>query len=183
MWCRMPVPASLSTMRLRKWARFRDGAWMAIMGCGGLGMNAVAIARALGVTNVIAIDIDDAKLEAALEMGAAKALNAGCDDAVAQLQDMSEGRLMGVIDTFGGCLNRPHRRARAGQGGALHCRWAGGWRFQDAAGLVATKGHDSAREPRGELAAAKGNHRHGARGQDQADADRAATALGHQSSR
>jgi D-arabinose 1-dehydrogenase-like Zn-dependent alcohol dehydrogenase len=86
---------------LEKMGPLRDGAWMAIMGCGGLGMNAVAIAHAMGVTNIIAIDIDDAKLEAALEMGAAKALNAGCDDAVAQLQDMSEGRLMGVIDTFG----------------------------------------------------------------------------------
>ena len=86
---------------LEKLGPLRDGAWMAIMGCGGLGMNAVAIAHAMGVTNIIAIDIDDAKLEAALEMGAAKVLNAGCDDAVAQLQDMSEGRLMGVIDTFG----------------------------------------------------------------------------------
>jgi len=87
---------------LEKMGPLRHGEWMAIMGCGGLGMNAIAIARAMGFANIIAVDIDDAKLSAALEMGADKAMNSRREDAVAELQRLAEGRLMGVIDTFGG---------------------------------------------------------------------------------
>ncbi len=36
------------------------------MGCGGLGMNAIVIASAMGFRNIIAVDIDDAKLDTAL---------------------------------------------------------------------------------------------------------------------
>lgn len=87
---------------LEKMGALRDGEWMAIMGCGGLGMNAIAIARAMEFENIIAVDIDDAKLDAAREMGAAKVMNSKRDDAVAEFQRLAEGRLMGVIDTFGG---------------------------------------------------------------------------------
>ena len=40
------------------------------MGCGGLGLNAIAIARAMGFDNIIGIDIDNSKLDAAHKMGA-----------------------------------------------------------------------------------------------------------------
>ena len=53
------------------------------MGCGGLGLNAIAIAIALGISNIIAIDIDDAKLDAAIEMGEARTLNNNSSDALA----------------------------------------------------------------------------------------------------
>ena len=87
---------------LEKMGALRSDEWMAIMGCGGLGMNAISIARAMGFNNIIAVDIDNGKLEAALEMGAAKVLNSKNDDAVSELQKLAEGRLMGVLDTFGG---------------------------------------------------------------------------------
>ena len=87
---------------LEKMGTLRSDEWMAIMGCGGLGMNAISIARAMGFNNIIAVDIDNGKLEAALEMGAAKVLNSKNDDAVSELQKLAEGRLMGVLDTFGG---------------------------------------------------------------------------------
>ena len=75
---------------------------MAIMGCGGLGMNAIAIAHAMGIRNIIAVDIDDAKLDEARKMGAAAVMNSGHPQAVEELQRLAEGRLMGVVDTFGG---------------------------------------------------------------------------------
>lgn len=87
---------------LEKLGALRDGEWLAIMGCGGLGMNAIAIATGMGFKNIIAVDINDAKLETARELGAARTLNSGRDDAVEELQRLSEGRLMGVVDTFGG---------------------------------------------------------------------------------
>lgn len=87
---------------LEKMGPLRKGEWMAIMGCGGLGMNAISIARAMGFDNVIAVDIDDAKLDAARDMGATKVMNSQRDDAVSELQKLADGRLMGVLDTFGG---------------------------------------------------------------------------------
>ncbi|MBC6427769.1 MAG: alcohol dehydrogenase catalytic domain-containing protein, partial [Cellvibrionales bacterium] len=57
---------------LTKIGPLRDGEWLAIMGCGGLGMNAIALARGMGFANIIALDVDDAKLQTALEMGADK---------------------------------------------------------------------------------------------------------------
>ncbi len=87
---------------LEKMGPLRDGEWMAIMGCGGLGMNAIAIAHAMGIRNIIAVDIDDAKLNEARKMGAAAVMNSGHPQAVEELQRLAEGRLMGVVDTFGG---------------------------------------------------------------------------------
>ena len=72
------------------------------MGCGGLGLNAIAIASAMGFGNIIGIDIDNSKLDAAREMGASKTLNSKSANAVAELQKYAESRLMAVIDTFGG---------------------------------------------------------------------------------
>ena len=86
---------------LEKMGALRDGEWMAILGCGGLGMNAVAIARAMGFVNIVAVDIDDTKLDTAREMGATKVMNSRRCDAIFELQNLAAGRLMGVIDTFG----------------------------------------------------------------------------------
>ena len=87
---------------LEKIGPLRDGEWLAIMGCGGLGLNAIAISIALGISNIIAIDVDDTKLDAAIEMGAASTLNSNSIDALAELQNLTEGSLVAVIDTFGG---------------------------------------------------------------------------------
>ena len=75
--------------------------WLVIMGAGGLGLNAVAIAKALDVANVLVVDIDDSKLDAATEMGADAVLNPGTDDAVASLQKMTDGGPRAVVDTVG----------------------------------------------------------------------------------
>ena len=87
---------------LEKIGPLRDGEWLAVMGCGGLGLNAIAISIALGISNIIAIDVDDTKLDAAIEMGAASTLNSNSSDALAELQNLTEGSLVAVIDTFGG---------------------------------------------------------------------------------
>jgi D-arabinose 1-dehydrogenase-like Zn-dependent alcohol dehydrogenase len=50
------------------------GQWVAVHGCGGVGLSAVMIANAVGA-NVIAIDIDDAKLALAKELGAVATIN------------------------------------------------------------------------------------------------------------
>ncbi len=51
------------------------GQWVAVHGCGGVGLSAVMIANALGA-NVVAIDIADEKLELARSIGAVAVINA-----------------------------------------------------------------------------------------------------------
>ncbi|MDE4173736.1 zinc-dependent alcohol dehydrogenase family protein [Phaeobacter sp. PT47_59] len=50
------------------------GQWVAVHGCGGVGLSAVMIANALGC-NVIAVDLDDTKLQLARDLGAVAAIN------------------------------------------------------------------------------------------------------------
>lgn len=64
------------------------GQWVAVHGCGGVGLSAIMIANAVGA-NVIAIDIDDKKLALAKNLGAVATLNgaavADVPEAVIQL--------------------------------------------------------------------------------------------------
>lgn len=53
----------------------QPGDWVAVHGCGGIGLSAVHIADAAGA-NVIAVDLDDEKLEFAEELGAVETINA-----------------------------------------------------------------------------------------------------------
>jgi len=53
------------------------GASLAIYGVGAVGMSALLAAKALGVTTVIAVDLNAERLKLALELGAAHAVNPG----------------------------------------------------------------------------------------------------------
>lgn len=48
---------------------------VAVLGCGGLGLIALSVLRARGVKNIVACDIDDAKLAVAAKLGARRTLN------------------------------------------------------------------------------------------------------------
>lgn len=88
---------------LKKALPIRDDEWLAIMGAGGLGLSAVAIAKAMGVKNIISVDIDDSHLTAAKDMGATATLNPkSTENAVAALQKLAGGELRAVVDTVGG---------------------------------------------------------------------------------
>lgn len=89
----------------------RKHEWLGVLGAGGLGLNAIAIARAMGFEKIIAIDIADEKLRVAREMGADKIINSSKDGAGAHLQDETDNQLFGVIDTFG---SGPTARLAAG---------------------------------------------------------------------
>lgn len=56
-------------------ARVTPGQWVAVHGCGGVGLSAIMIARALGA-DVIAVDIAEAQLDLARSIGATATLNA-----------------------------------------------------------------------------------------------------------
>ncbi|MGB8880310.1 MAG: zinc-binding dehydrogenase [Solirubrobacteraceae bacterium] len=57
-------------------AGLRVGASVCVIGCGGVGLQVVAGARLAGAGTIVAVDVDEAKLELALRRGATHALRA-----------------------------------------------------------------------------------------------------------
>ena len=88
-------------------AEVSAGDWVAIHGCGGIGLAATQIATALGA-NVIAVDINDEALAVAKQMGALYTVNAAKDDAPAAVVELSGGGVNVSVDALGiatTCLN------------------------------------------------------------------------------
>lgn len=63
--------------------RLQAGEWLAVHGCGGLGLGAIMIGRAAGAAGVVAVDINPEALELARELGATLALDARAHEDVA----------------------------------------------------------------------------------------------------
>ncbi|AYF77922.1 S-(hydroxymethyl)mycothiol dehydrogenase [Nocardia yunnanensis] len=64
---------------------------VAVIGCGGVGNAAIAGAKLAGATTVIAVDIDERKLEWATGFGATHTVNAAKEDAVERVQELTDG--------------------------------------------------------------------------------------------
>jgi alcohol dehydrogenase, propanol-preferring len=75
----------------------RPGDWVVVSGIGGLGHMAVQYARAMGL-NVIAVDVDDAKLALATKLGASLGVNARKADPMAFVKK-EVGGAQGVLVT------------------------------------------------------------------------------------
>ncbi len=63
-----------------------------VVGTGGVGLNAVQGAAFSGAYPIIAVDVLDTKLEAARTFGATHTVNAGQDDAIEAVKQMTSGR-------------------------------------------------------------------------------------------
>ena len=64
---------------------------VAVFGCGGVGDAAIAGARLAGAAKVIAVDIDDQKLEWAKDFGATHTVNSKSTDAVEYIKSVTDG--------------------------------------------------------------------------------------------
>ncbi len=75
--------------------------WVAVIGCGGLGLVCVSVLRAKGVKNIIACDVDEGKLAAARKLGAKLSMDTRAADSIQKLQALAMGSLAGAIDLVG----------------------------------------------------------------------------------
>ena len=64
---------------------------VAVIGCGGVGDAAIAGSRLAGAAKIIAVDIDDRKLETARSMGATHTVNSRTKDPVEAIRDLTGG--------------------------------------------------------------------------------------------
>ncbi|WP_075351474.1 zinc-dependent alcohol dehydrogenase family protein [Algoriphagus marinus] len=76
------------------------GQWVAIHGCGGVGLSAIMIATALGA-QVIAIDIDQEKLKLARKIGAVATIEASNSNVVEVVREISKRGVHVSIDALG----------------------------------------------------------------------------------
>ena len=82
-------------------ARAEPGSNVVVVGCGGVGLNAVQGAVLAGADRIIAVDLLDNKLEYARQFGATDVVNAGNGDAVARVVEMTGGGVDYAIEAIG----------------------------------------------------------------------------------
>ena len=102
--------------------RVRPGDWLAVHGCGGVGLSAVMIGAALGA-RVLAVDVSAAALDKARELGAEVTVDAGTADLPAAIGEATGGGAHVSIDALGSpalaansvcCLRRRGRHVQVG---------------------------------------------------------------------
>ncbi len=82
-------------------ADLRPGEWLAVHGCGGVGLSAVMIGAALGAA-VLAVDVNDAALDLAVSLGASRTLNAHTVADVGEaVRELTDGGAHVSIDALG----------------------------------------------------------------------------------
>jgi D-arabinose 1-dehydrogenase-like Zn-dependent alcohol dehydrogenase len=81
-------------------AKVSAGEWVAVFGCGGVGLAAVHIASALGA-NVIAVSRTPSKLDLAAELGAVATIDATQDDVPRQVAELTSGGAHVTVDALG----------------------------------------------------------------------------------
>ena len=103
--------------------RLQQGQVLAVHGCGGVGLSAVMIGVALGAT-VVAVDVNEAALERARELGATHVVDASRDtDPAAIIRGLTGGGAHVSLDALGApataaasvaCLRRRGRHVQVG---------------------------------------------------------------------
>ena len=73
-------------------ANVQPGSTVAVVGCGGVGLNVIMGAKLLNAGRIIAVDIRESQLEFAMKFGATHSVNAADRDPVAQVKEITGGR-------------------------------------------------------------------------------------------
>lgn len=82
-------------------ARVAPGETVAVIGCGGVGLNAIQGARIAGARRIIAVDIMPAKLDMAATFGATDRVDASSSDPVGEVLEMTGGGVDHAFDAIG----------------------------------------------------------------------------------
>jgi alcohol dehydrogenase len=83
--------------------RIQRNDWVAVHGCGGVGLSAIMIAVSRGA-RVVAIDTSPAALEFARSLGAVETIDAGGADVPAAVRQLTSGGADISVDAFGGVI-------------------------------------------------------------------------------
>jgi len=108
---------------VRHAAELRGGERVAIVACGGVGLNVIQLARAFGASQIVAIDVRDEKLQIAKELGATHTINSSAASAAEVTKAVFEQTGGRGVDVAFEVLGRPETFAQAvellGDGGRM----------------------------------------------------------------
>lgn len=82
-------------------ANISVGSTVAIVGLGGIGLNSLLGAKLAGARNIIAIDINDKKLQIARELGATDAFNSKDEKIIEKIKELYDGGVDYAFETAG----------------------------------------------------------------------------------
>jgi S-(hydroxymethyl)glutathione dehydrogenase / alcohol dehydrogenase len=82
-------------------AKVEPGSTVAVIGCGGVGLNVVQGAAIAGASKIIAVDLLDNKLDYASSFGATHLVNGSNGDAVEQVRDLTGGGVDYAFEVIG----------------------------------------------------------------------------------
>jgi Zn-dependent alcohol dehydrogenase len=82
-------------------ARVGIGERVCVVGCGGVGMQAIAAARLAGAAQIIAVDLRAEKLDHAMRRGATHTVLAGGNDPAAEIRSLSGGGVDHAFEVVG----------------------------------------------------------------------------------
>lgn len=95
--------------------RVQPGEWVAVHGCGGVGLSAIMIAIAAGA-RVVGVDVSEASLELAARLGAETVLGTG--DVASAIKQLTDGGAHLSLDAYGStatALNSVHSLHKRGR--------------------------------------------------------------------
>ena len=90
-------------VRAQRFARLAAGQTVLVIGSGISGLLHIQLALARGLARIIATDISDYRLKAAMQFGADETIH-GAEDVPARLRDMNDGRLADVVIVCTGAM-------------------------------------------------------------------------------
>ncbi len=82
-------------------AQIEIGATIAVIGCGGIGLSAINGAAIAGAGRIIAIDLNEGKLQTARQFGATDTVNAAQADPVEAVREMTGGGVAYAFEAIG----------------------------------------------------------------------------------
>jgi S-(hydroxymethyl)glutathione dehydrogenase / alcohol dehydrogenase len=83
-------------------AGVQPGDSVAVIGCGGVGVNVLQGARLAGATTIVAVDVKAAALDFARKFGATHTVNARTENAVERVKAITGGGAQWAFEAFGG---------------------------------------------------------------------------------
>lgn len=89
--CLLSCAVATGVGAVRNTARVEEGASVAVVGAGGVGVNSIQAAVLAGASTVIALDVSDARLATARLFGATHSVNAAKGDATDAVMDLTGG--------------------------------------------------------------------------------------------
>ena len=100
-------------------ARIAPGQSVAIFGLGGVGLCGIMGAKVSGADTIIAVDLEEAKLKKALELGATHAFNARDPELVSKVMDLTHGGVDVAVELAGAVAAMESAYAVTVRGGRL----------------------------------------------------------------